>query len=168
MLFCNVDQAWLGTVHRECLDNSSKQRRVWIEGSYNSRPRRKRNLAAPFVSITTYLAVIPLLLGLAASVWSCLTVIAAHYGLDLTGAVDWFHVDQSVGMPAQFALLIVSALVFAWGAKMGPGWLWYRVGAIGVMIALITMPYWLNFPMPLIWGVAVVIVSGVGWRKFRS
>lgn len=125
-------------------------------------------MPAPFFVLTTYLAAIPLVFGLVAGVWSCLIVIAGNYGLNLASMVPWFHVEQSTGMPAPIVMLIISALAFAWSLKMGPGWIWHRIGAGGVLLGIFTIPYWLELPLPELWAVATCALIWFGWRRFIS
>jgi len=122
-------------------------------------------MSAPFINVTSYLGLIPILFGLIAAVWSCLIVIAGHYGVDLVSAVPLLHVEQGTKMPAPVFMVIVTAFIFVWGSKVGPRGYWFRIGAGGLLLAIFTTPYWLDLSMPVIWAVAACVIGVFTWRK---
>ena len=116
----------------------------------------------PFATILTPLSYIPVLFGMIIGGWGCLTIILRTYGLDLGKAVPWVSGGEG-NIAAPLLLLGVAAFGFVQGAitrnrqtvkpdenrtRFGPlGWL-ERLALLAMILALLTVPFWLQLSTP--------------------
>lgn len=124
-------------------------------------------MQTPFVTLLTPLTAIPILLGLFIGAWGCLTIIANAHGLDLAAAVQWIHIDWRGGVSAPLILLGSAVFAIARGRLVRWHKAWEYVSLAAVALALATMSYWLELPLPWLPAILAVVLTWFGWRWIR-